>query len=132
MQFLVMSWSESLAAFGAAPLEHEAAIFAGHARAKTVGLRPSSIIRLKSALRHSDESPLKTKTLRLIFVSGYVKKTAGQSRWTTEFFCTGTVPRQSLFSLFNVACFIRLPSLDRPETSMLVSAGFEKDQPVNS
>ena len=75
MQVLVMSRSESLAAFGAAPFEHEAAVLAGHARAKTVGLRPSSIIRLKSALGHSDESPLKTKTLRLIFVRGYVKKT---------------------------------------------------------
>src|SRR5215216_2494070 len=61
MQFLVMSRSEPFAAFGAAPFEHEAAVFAGHARAKTVGLRPSSIIRLKSALRHSDESPRKTK-----------------------------------------------------------------------
>jgi hypothetical protein len=77
MQFLVMSWSESLAAFGATPFEHEAAVFGRHAGAKTVGLRPASIIRLKSALRHSDESPLKTKTLRLIFVTGYVKKTAG-------------------------------------------------------
>ena len=52
MQFLVMSWSESFAAFGAAPLEHETAVFGGHARAKTVGLCASSIIWLKSALRH--------------------------------------------------------------------------------
>ena len=61
MQFSVMSRGESLAAFGAAPLEHEAAVFGGHARAKTVSLRPSSVVRLKSALRHSDESPIKTK-----------------------------------------------------------------------
>ena len=74
MQLSVMSRSESLAAFCAAPLEHEATVFGGHARAKTVGLRPSSVVRLKSALRHSDESPIKTKTLRLIFVRSYVKK----------------------------------------------------------
>jgi hypothetical protein len=75
-----MSRSESLAAFGATPLEHEAAIFAGHARAKTMGLRTTSVVRLKSALRHSDESPIKTKTLRLIFVSSYVKKTEASLR----------------------------------------------------
>ena len=75
-----MSRSESLAAFSAAPLEHEAAIFAGHARAKTMGLRTTSVVRLKSALRHSDESPIKTKTLRLIFVSSYVKKTEASLR----------------------------------------------------
>lgn len=38
-------------------------------------LSPSSIIWLKSALGHSDESPLKTKTLRLIAARVYVKKT---------------------------------------------------------
>jgi hypothetical protein len=61
MQSSVMSRSESLAAFGAAPFEHEPSVFGGHARAKTVGLRTSSVVRLKSALRHGDESPIKTK-----------------------------------------------------------------------
>ena len=92
MQFLVMSWSESLAAFGATPFEHEATVFGRHAGAKTVGLRPASIIRLKSALRHSDESPLKTKTLRLIFASGYVKKRQPFGLDWRRLFCTGTIP----------------------------------------
>ncbi len=69
-----MSRSESLAAFGAAPFEDKAAVLGRHARAKTVGLRPTSVVRLKGPLRHSDESPIKTKTLRLIFVTSYVKK----------------------------------------------------------
>jgi len=72
-----MRRSESLAAFGAAPLEDEAAVFGRHARAKTMGLRPSSVVRLKGPLRHSNESPIKTKTLRLIFVTSYVKKPQG-------------------------------------------------------
>jgi len=60
-RFLVMCRCQAFAAFGASSLEHETAILAGHARAKTVGLRPSSVVWLKSALRHSDESPLKRK-----------------------------------------------------------------------
>lgn len=101
MPFSVMSRSESLAAFGAAPFEHEAAVFGGHARAKTVRLRSSSVIRLESALRHSKESPIKTKTLRLIFVRSYVKKTAGslgvERRGTTSAStaANGTVTRSS-------------------------------------
>ena len=72
-----MCWSQALTAFGASSLEHETAILAGHTRAKTVRLRPSSVVGLKSALRHSDESPYKTKTLRLIGVRIYVKKSTG-------------------------------------------------------
>jgi hypothetical protein len=37
-------------------------------------LRAASIVRLKSAFRHSDEILLKTKTLRLIAACSYVKK----------------------------------------------------------
>lgn len=56
-----MRWSKSLSSFGAASLQYEASVLGSHAGAKTMGLRPASIIRLKSALRHSDESPLKRK-----------------------------------------------------------------------
>jgi hypothetical protein len=43
---------QPLAAFGAAALEHEAAILGRHARAKAVRLGAASIVRLKGSLWH--------------------------------------------------------------------------------
>jgi len=47
-----MRRSQALAAFGAAPLEHQAAIFGGHSRAKSVCLGATTIVGLKGSLRH--------------------------------------------------------------------------------
>src|SRR5262249_218835 len=52
----------AFAAFRAAPLEHQPAIFGGHARTKSVRLGAASIVRLKRSLRHSDKSLRVTKT----------------------------------------------------------------------
>src|SRR5690349_7604 len=57
----VMCRSQPLATLGSSSLQHEPAVLAGHARAKTVGFRPASVVWLKRALRHSDESPPKRK-----------------------------------------------------------------------
>jgi len=51
-----MRRSQALAALGAAPADYSAAIFGGHARAKSVRLGAASIVRLKRSLRHSDNS----------------------------------------------------------------------------
>ena len=48
----VVRRSEPLSAFGAAPLEHEPAVFGGHARAKSVRLGAPAIVRLKGSLWH--------------------------------------------------------------------------------
>jgi len=48
-----MRWGQSLAAFGAAPLEHQPAIFGRHAGAETVRLGAAAIVGLKGSLRHS-------------------------------------------------------------------------------
>jgi hypothetical protein len=48
----VVRRSEPLSAFGAAALEHEPAIFGGHARAKSVRLGAPAIVRLKGSLWH--------------------------------------------------------------------------------
>ena len=63
---LVMRRSESLSSFGAASLQYQASVFARHARAEAVGFCASTVVRLKSAFRHSDEFSSKTKTVRLI------------------------------------------------------------------
>jgi hypothetical protein len=69
-----MRWRQSLSPFGATSLQHKASVLAGHASPEAVCLCASSVVRLKSALRHRNESPYKTKTLRLIAPSVYVKK----------------------------------------------------------
>jgi len=56
-----MGRSKPFATFGSTSFKNEPAVFGGHARAKPVRLRPASVVRLKGALRHSDESPLKRK-----------------------------------------------------------------------
>src|SRR5215813_1081424 len=58
---LVMRRSQTLTAFGASPLENQTSVLARHARAKTVCLCSSSIVRLKSSLRHSSQSLLERK-----------------------------------------------------------------------
>jgi len=58
---LVVRRSESLSSFGAASLQHQATIFARHARAEAVGFGAPAIVRLKSAFRHSDEFSSKRK-----------------------------------------------------------------------
>jgi len=50
-----MRWGQSLAAFGAAPLKHQPAIFGRHPRAESMGLGAAAIVRLKGSLRHSQE-----------------------------------------------------------------------------
>ena len=58
---LVVRRCESLSSFGAASLQHQAAVFAGHPRAEAVGFCAPAIVRLKSAFRHSDEFSSKRK-----------------------------------------------------------------------
>jgi hypothetical protein len=125
-----MCRSKPLATFCPPSLEHQAAILAGHPGAKSVGLRPASVVWLKGALRHSDESPPKTKTLRLIVARSYVKKTGGYLGppgkndyvWESYLRVAGlTCVERCLFYSFR--------SLDRLETSMLVSAVFKNDRP---
>ena len=65
---------ESLSSFGAASLQYQPSVFGRHTRAEAVGFCASPVVRLKSAFRHSDEFSSKTKTLRLAFGYGYVKK----------------------------------------------------------
>ena len=72
----VMRRSKSLSTLGAASLQDEPPVLGRHASPKTMSLRPASVVRLKRALRHRKDSPLKTKTLRLIFARSYVKKRA--------------------------------------------------------
>jgi len=48
-----MRRGQSLSAFGAAPLEHQPAIFGRHPRAKSVRLGAAAIVGLKGSLRHS-------------------------------------------------------------------------------
>src|SRR5258706_13066404 len=50
--FLIMRRRQPFAAFGAAALEHEAAILGRHAGAKAVRLGAASIVRLKGSLWH--------------------------------------------------------------------------------
>jgi len=47
-----MRRSESLAAFGAAPFQHQPAVLGRHARAESVRLGAAAIVRLKGSLRH--------------------------------------------------------------------------------
>lgn len=47
-----MRWGQSLSAFGAPALEHQAAVLGGHSRAKSVRLGATTIVGLKSPLRH--------------------------------------------------------------------------------
>jgi hypothetical protein len=54
----VMSRRQSFATFSATSLEHEASVLAGHASAEAMRLCASSIVWLKSALRHRNEFSL--------------------------------------------------------------------------
>ena len=69
-----MSRSQALSSFGAASLQHQAAILTGHSRAKAMRLRASSVVWLEGPLGHRMSSPYKTKTLRLAAACVYVKK----------------------------------------------------------
>ena len=69
-----MGRRQSFSSLGATSFQHEASVLAGHARPEAVCLCASSVVRLKSALRHRNEFSLKTKTLRLIAACVYVKK----------------------------------------------------------
>jgi hypothetical protein len=69
-----MRRSQPLSSFGATSLQHEAPVLAGHSSAEAVCLCASSVVRLKSALRHRNEFSLQTKTLRLIAAFIYVKE----------------------------------------------------------
>ena len=71
---LVMGRCQPLSSFRAASLQYQSSVFGGHARAEAVRFCASTIVRLKSAFRHSDEFSSKTKTVRLIARRGYVKK----------------------------------------------------------
>jgi hypothetical protein len=71
---LVVRRSEPLSSFGATSLQHEAAILGGHPRPEAMRFGTPAIVRLKSAFRHSDEFSSKTKTVRLIATSVYVKE----------------------------------------------------------
>jgi len=51
-----MGRRQALTALRATPLEHQPAIFGGHARTKSMRLGAASIVRLKRSLRHSDKS----------------------------------------------------------------------------
>src|SRR6185503_11183955 len=58
---LVMRRCETFSSFSAASLQHQASVFAGHARTEAVGFCASTVVRLKSAFRHSDEFSSKRK-----------------------------------------------------------------------
>jgi hypothetical protein len=49
---LVMRRTEPLAALGATPLDHQAAVLGRHARAKSVRLGAAVVVRLKGSLWH--------------------------------------------------------------------------------
>jgi len=55
---LVMGRSQTLSSFGAASLQNEATVLAGHAGTKAVGLCASSVVRLEGALGHRNEFSL--------------------------------------------------------------------------
>lgn len=90
MQFSVVSRRKSLPSLGSTPLEHQPPVLARHAGAKTMRLRTAPVVGLKSALGHSDESPSKKKTVRLIAIRTYVKKTAAFLA-PRALICTGTL-----------------------------------------
>jgi len=69
-----MRRSQTLSPLRASPLEHQPAVFAGHARSKSVGLRASPVVWLKGPLRHSRNILLLAKMARLMVGSSYVKK----------------------------------------------------------
>lgn len=71
-----MSRRQSFSSFGATSLEHEASVLARHASAEAMRLGASSVVRLKSALRHRNEFSLKTKRVRLAAPCVYVKERA--------------------------------------------------------
>ena len=75
-----MSGRQSFSAFGAASLEYEASVLARHAGAEAMRLCASSVVRLKGALGHRNDSPYKTKTVRLIAGLVYVKETGHSQR----------------------------------------------------
>ena len=50
-----MRRGQALAAFGAAPLEHQPAVLGGHPSTESVRLGPAAIVGLKGSLRHSNE-----------------------------------------------------------------------------
>jgi hypothetical protein len=72
--FLVVRRSEPLSSLGATSLQHQPSILAGHPRPEAMRFGTPTIVRLKSAFRHSDEFSSKTKTVRLIATSVYVKE----------------------------------------------------------
>src|SRR5829696_3442895 len=55
---LIMRRSQPLSSFGATSFQHQATVLAGHASPEAVCLCASSIVRLKSALRHRNEFSL--------------------------------------------------------------------------
>src|SRR5829696_4117625 len=75
----VMSRSQPLSSFGATSLQHEASVLGRHTCAEAMRLCASSVVWLKSALRHRNEFSLKTKTLRLAACCVYVKETSFES-----------------------------------------------------
>ncbi len=50
-----MRRSESLTAFGAAPLKHQTAVFRRHPRAESVRFGAAAIVGLKGSLRHRQQ-----------------------------------------------------------------------------
>ena len=73
-----MSRRQSFSSFGATSFEHEASVLSRHASAEAMRLCASSVVRLKSALRHRNEFSLKTKMVRLAAPCVYVKETRAQ------------------------------------------------------
>jgi hypothetical protein len=115
-----MSRRQSFSSLGATSLEDEASVLARHASAEAMRLCASSIVWLKSALRHRNEFSLKTKRVRLAAPCVYVKE-------VRVIRVKPYVERGDQWVLFYSATL-----LDQSETSMLVSARSESRHPVSN
>jgi hypothetical protein len=153
---LVMRRCESLSSFGAASLEHQASVFSSHTRAKAVRFGAAPVVRLKSPFRHSDEFSSKNEnpktnrglslcqetgrsfliaTLRFCGILEDRRKLPkrgkaakkGQAGFVPKRYCENDRSPIGFHSLFYYSA-----SLDRSESSVLVSARLERCHPVNN
>ena len=147
-----MSRRQPLSTLGAASLQNQAPVLAGHSSPKAVSLCAPAVVRLESALRHRNEFSLKTKTLRLTRISR-IRQTGFTSIDPLKPVTLLGPIRGLPSAAFNNGVYQNLTTavqnsdwtngdqrelfysphgLDHSETSVLVSARFESRRPVNN